>query len=53
MTLTEDLEMSFKIKPQDNQVVEVSPVHAAIYFEYNSTGTVLVCGIDSGSNDCE
>lgn len=52
MTLTEDLEMSFKIKPQDNQVVEVSPVHSAIYFEYNSTGTVLVCGIDSGVNDC-
>ncbi len=53
LTLTEDLEFSFKIKPQGSEVVEVVPIHDAIYFEYKASGSILVCALDEATGDCE
>lgn len=53
LTLTEDLEFSMRIKPQGSEIVEVVPIHNAIYFEYKASGSILVCAVDPVTSDCE
>lgn len=43
ITMQEDVEFKIKIPPKQVEFLEIHPVYDAIYFDFKSSGLVIVC----------